>query len=777
MTALDQPMVLTREPVAAVTRRKIEGIELLRFLLAFGVMIYHYGFYGPLAGKLPGVSPGPDWLVSGRFGVSAFFIISGFVIIYSAGTRGASAFALARLSRLMPAMLVCATITTLVLTLWPGSVPAPSLAVWARSASTLGLLAGSPYVDGSYWSITIELRFYVLVFLMLLALQSTRYIRPLVVGWMGLSFVAMAFYDFTPLRLLTLSPHGGYFIVGVILYCWLILGDTRFTLLTMPTALVLCAWQSYVEFGPVAELSGGQSTLVTGAGVALVSFALVRLMAFGITDPRLGKAARLLGAMSYPLYLLHQALGYRLIEGMIAGGLSMPLATAICAAGMCVAAFVISRFVEPVGHTFILNIGSRLGFNAKASAGGTQPKRAELKQPQGGPRAFVREAGGVADAASPGMNPYLSHWIDLFRWLGAFAVVIAHAGNRFVLPVSAVPKGSLTLSQYLFAFAQGFSHAGIMFFFVISGFLVGGTAFREASRSGGVDLRRFLGRRLARLWIVILPALALTLAFDGWGSAQGGVATEIYANIRSLGPSAAMCNVAFLQTVACDPYGTNGALWTLYNEFWYYLLCVALLIVVFGRGYSIRTRAALVFFVIVVALASVLQREGAPMVPYFLVWGLGAWAAVHPRAPGIHPALLVVGCVVAVVGFRVGVGVNLWDFGGAWGYVFDLVSMGLFAAFLCQLRYAPVALPRWIAAPSVVLAGFSFTLYCFHVPLMNVMAAFMETYWGIGWRDVARGFDWLRLAGQLGFILAFCYAMSRLTEAQTDRLRKRLLGR
>jgi peptidoglycan/LPS O-acetylase OafA/YrhL len=388
----------------------------------------------------------------------------------------------------------------------------------------------------------------------------------------------------------------------------------------------------------------------------------------------------------------------------------------------------------------------------------------------------VEHGPAESNAAPIAINQHLSHWIDLFRWTSALLVVIAHAGNRFVQAVDTVPHSQRTYSQYAYAFAMGFSHTGIMIFFVISGFLVGGTAWRESSRTGGIDLRRFLGRRLVRLWIVIVPALAATLLFDTIGVAQGGAAQEIYAHARALGPGAALCNLLFTQTVACDPYGTDGALWTLYNEFWYYLIFVAGLMLMLGRRYSPIVRVALVVFIVVVVFASSAQREGAPLVPYFAVWLVGAWAAAASRAPvRLSPWVIGVTLLLLLLGFRIGLGVKLWSNNGIGPYLFDLVSMTVFGLFLVQMRFHPVPLPSWLARPSVFLASFTFTLYCFHVPLMNLMAALMERYLKFGWRDVSAGSEWLRLIGQLGFVLLVTYLLSRATEARTDKLRQFLI--
>jgi peptidoglycan/LPS O-acetylase OafA/YrhL len=343
------------------SRRKIEGIEILRFLLAFGVMIYHYAYFGPITGRVPGVAPGPEWLVSGRFGVSAFFIISGFVIIYSAGNRGAGAFALARFARLAPALLVCATVTMAVLWAWPGIQPRPSIGTWAKNASTLGLLLGDPYVDGSYWSITIELRFYLYVFLLLLLLKDIGRIRLIAMAWMAASYLAMAFYHVTPLRILTLSPHSAFFILGIVFYCWLILGDRRFMLMMLAPGLVLAGWQGFVDFQHVDVLAGGGSPWWIAILIAVIPFVLVRAFAFGIESRRWSGLAREAGAVSYPLYLLHQSLGYRLVAGMVAGGLTPVAAIAITAIGMVAAAWALSRTVEPAGRAFLMHTFGKPG--------------------------------------------------------------------------------------------------------------------------------------------------------------------------------------------------------------------------------------------------------------------------------------------------------------------------------------------------------------------------------------------------------------------------------
>src|SRR5579884_4027712 len=97
----------------ATRHERFDGIELLRFVLALGVVIFHYYFWAPHKGLIayaPPTSRG-DALVYFMFGVEAFFAVSGFVIILSAANRRPIDFLIARAARLGPTLLAASSIT------------------------------------------------------------------------------------------------------------------------------------------------------------------------------------------------------------------------------------------------------------------------------------------------------------------------------------------------------------------------------------------------------------------------------------------------------------------------------------------------------------------------------------------------------------------------------------------------------------------------------------------------------------------------------------------
>jgi peptidoglycan/LPS O-acetylase OafA/YrhL len=94
---------------------RVQALDLLRLGAVAAVVFYHYGFWGPSSHDVPQVAL--PWMASfaqyGFLGVPVFFIISGFVIAYSAEGRTATGFAIARFSRIYPTFLFCMTLTFL----------------------------------------------------------------------------------------------------------------------------------------------------------------------------------------------------------------------------------------------------------------------------------------------------------------------------------------------------------------------------------------------------------------------------------------------------------------------------------------------------------------------------------------------------------------------------------------------------------------------------------------------------------------------------------------
>lgn len=157
--------------------RRIASLDGLRTIAILAVIAFHYCYrwgpplnpeslypYGTALAGLPGVR-------LGQYGVHLFFVISGFVIALTLERcRTRREFVVRRYARVAPAMLLCSAITFAAMQVIPRA-PFPERAAWFASALTfidpvtLNRIAPAldfHSIDGVYWSLYVEVQFYVL---------------------------------------------------------------------------------------------------------------------------------------------------------------------------------------------------------------------------------------------------------------------------------------------------------------------------------------------------------------------------------------------------------------------------------------------------------------------------------------------------------------------------------------------------------------------------------------------------------------------------------------
>jgi peptidoglycan/LPS O-acetylase OafA/YrhL len=131
----------------------------------------------------------------------------------------------------------------------------------------------------------------------------------------------------------------------------------------------------------------------------------------------------------------------------------------------------------------------------------------------------------------------------------------------------------------VFYLLSRYVHSAVVVFFLLSGYLVGGSIIRSTA-SGRWSWRDYLLARGVRLYLALAPALLLTMVWDriGLGIASGSQGNNDTARAIVTAPEIAtnsglvpfVGNLAFLQTIAVPNYGSNFALWSSANEGWYY---------------------------------------------------------------------------------------------------------------------------------------------------------------------------------------------------------------
>ncbi len=357
--------------------RPLIALDLTRFACALLVLAFHFGagfalLPPPGAAALLAGQPVDARLVpfvnSGWIGVDVFFVISGFVIAWSAEGSDAPAFLGRRALRLAPVAWLCASVTAAALLAFSALDRSAVIAQW------LGALTFWPTIrpiDPSYWTLAIEVSFYLLVTLALIG-GSTLHRIERVGAFLGCAsfayWLAHCFLTVPPasnrLMHLTLLPHGCFFALGVLIRAGQRLGWNPLRL----TALAPAGVAALIEIDAHRMETYGDGLahvppeLWFALGLLPILFA-ERLQPWLEQRVR-ASAATTMGLMTYPLYLLHQELSAMLIGSILHAGGSYWPAAAVAFATMLALSWLVVRFFEPPVRRTLMRLARRASVRA-----------------------------------------------------------------------------------------------------------------------------------------------------------------------------------------------------------------------------------------------------------------------------------------------------------------------------------------------------------------------------------------------------------------------------
>jgi peptidoglycan/LPS O-acetylase OafA/YrhL len=353
------------------------------------------------------------------------------------------------------------------------------------------------------------------------------------------------------------------------------------------------------------------------------------------------------------------------------------------------------------------------------------------------------------------LTGYTSVWLDAIRGISAQLVVVGHALMVLLVAgrIDSDARAALTMGSVIA------SHA-VVSFFVMSGYLVGGRVLLEF-RAGHFVAPAYLRNRTVRLGLVLLPALLVTAAVD-WATFNLGegyrlLQTAVFpSNFLNTGPwdlTTVLANAAFLQTIIAPQFGTNFALWSISNEFWYYVALPCLCGAFVWRGW--RQGAAASCILVMVFLIASKSAVAHVFLLFFAIWGAGAAAALlRGKAKRVAAAASLLGALILFARN----GLPLSPIGTT---IMALAVLGF-------VLFSEVIPAGWIAAPSRFLAKFSFSLYAIHFPALICLVSFDSALFS----SVLEVKDLWRVP--LYVIVASCLALCfwALTERHTASVRR-----
>jgi peptidoglycan/LPS O-acetylase OafA/YrhL len=381
------------------------------------------------------------------------------------------------------------------------------------------------------------------------------------------------------------------------------------------------------------------------------------------------------------------------------------------------------------------------------------------------------KTGGRYSAEQPKGSP--SVHLDALRGFAAFSVLMNHWRDAFFVDYTQLSHHNpITAAAYL---AAGLGHQWVIVFFVMSGYLVGGSVVRSV-RADRWSWRSYLLARLTRLYVVLLPALLLGGILDWAGmhmpgtgavySGQSGMHALVVDVHKTLTLPTLAGNSLFLQTIALPgshgitvpAFGSNGPLWSLSNEFWYYMAFPLLvLLVARDRSWPIRVACGLGLLLWGWFVGSSIALLGIP-------WLMGVLIADLPAVASSRSWVRGLAMLAAFAAFATGLVLSKQHQGAL---VFDLI-LGVAVIFLIwvTLHWETAPLPSAYVRVAQRAARSSYTLYLVHLPLVILLKASFHI------ERAAPGWHMFLVAGAILLgVVVYAQLVYKLFERNTDLIR------
>jgi len=312
-------------------------------------------------------------------------------------------------------------------------------------------------------------------------------------------------------------------------------------------------------------------------------------------------------------------------------------------------------------------------------------------------------------------------------------------------------------------------HPAVLVFFVLSGYLVGGSVLC-AGRT--FSLQKYFIARFSRIYIVLIPALILTIVLDAT-SFLIDPSNPVYATVWPSGVigsialydrySAAnlVATIFLVQEFTGSAVGSATPLWSLSYEWIFYFA--------FPFAVSCARRAGSLWLTIpiVVAMAALPSLvHKMPIGWMFVLWCAGAAARYVQEHIVVPRSIALIGAAICVGGI-----LGIWILPQRVEQLFVTVGLATYLSrFVRSENSKGTSFDR-------SLAGFSYSLYVVHVPIL-VFCAFQFNRLAQLPQD---GLPVWAVAVELilaclFLVYAFSYLFSQAFEQRTDRMRKWLSG-
>ena len=288
------------------SRSRLTELDALRGLGALCVLVFHYStrFHElfPQAAHVPFSFPG------GNYRVLLFFTISGFAIFFTLDRIGSVRdFVVNRFARLYPAYLAAMLLTLSIEYLASATQLLIGPKAILANFTMLQGFAFIPEVDGAYWTLTVEIAFYLCMIAMWKWIGLKR-LEPALAVWLAARWVYALWPDMPErIVMLLVLRYLPFFVIGMLAYrVW---SGQR-------------SWRQQAPYAVLALLSVATMESWDVTVMACVLLAAFAALIAGRLRIIAVRPLLWMGGISYSFYLIHQHVGFVVMLKMADAGWS-----------------------------------------------------------------------------------------------------------------------------------------------------------------------------------------------------------------------------------------------------------------------------------------------------------------------------------------------------------------------------------------------------------------------------------------------------------------------
>ncbi|WP_406857169.1 acyltransferase [Alsobacter sp. KACC 23698] len=358
----------------------------------------------------------------------------------------------------------------------------------------------------------------------------------------------------------------------------------------------------------------------------------------------------------------------------------------------------------------------------------------------------------------------LSSVLDLTRWASAVLVLLYHVRLNVIVQEPMILNELRSAWLHWFYIVTDCGAQAVICFFVLSGFLVGGSTVIEI-RKGVFNVQRYFINRASRIYVVLLPALIIGYALDVYRVSALGLSTAGGETPASYQSTTFLANILSLQGFVSPTLGSNIPLWSLAFEVWFYILWPFLLSLFWMNS----KRIAVIMSVVTIFTIVLMMAKNHSFASSFIIWLMGASTRVLRIRLIVKPVLAwLVALSIAIIYPTM-------------TPLFGIFTSQILGFTICiallSTRNSQMQTPIPGAAEYKRLANYSYSLYLVHVPMLHFFLAITSgrrsvalELQPIGWQPLAWG------ALVLSVIFAYSFVFGRIFERNTPQM-KRILQR